>query len=145
MCYIASNMQIILDTSTVVAGVRSPNGASAEILRRLIKKKLIAVCSVPLFLEYEAVLMRPEHLQAANLHPADIQNLLDVLAASMRPVEIQFLWRPLLRDANDDMVLEAAVNGQASAIVTFNRKDFLPHALRFQLEVLTPSDYLKGL
>jgi putative PIN family toxin of toxin-antitoxin system len=138
-------MPIIFDTSTIVAGVRSPKGASAEILRRIITNKIIAVCSVPLFLEYEAVLMRPEHLQAANLHPADIQNLLDVLAASIRPVEIQFLWRPMLRDANDDMVLEAAVNGQASAIVTFNRRDFLPQALRLQLAVLTPSDYLKGL
>jgi putative PIN family toxin of toxin-antitoxin system len=138
-------MIIVLDTSTLVAGVRSPHGASAEILKRLIQRKLTAVCSVPMFLEYEAVLTRPEHLQAAGVTQADITNLLDVLAGVVQPVDIQFLWRPRLRDANDDMVLETAVNGQASAIVTFNCRDFLPQTLSFNIAVLTPAEFLKGL
>jgi putative PIN family toxin of toxin-antitoxin system len=138
-------MNIVLDTSTLVAGVRSPQGASAEILKRLIQRRLTAVCSVPMFLEYEAVLTRPEHLLAAGVTHADITNLLDVLAGVVQPVDIQFLWRPRLRDANDDMVLEAAVNGQASAIVTFNCRDFLPQTLSFNIAVLTPAEFLKGL
>ena len=40
------------------------------------------------------------------------------------PVDISFRLRPMLRDANDEMVLEAALNGQADAIVTHNAKDF---------------------
>jgi predicted nucleic acid-binding protein len=56
---------------------------------------------------------------------ADIHNVLDALASVIRPVLIRYLWRPLLRDSGDDMVLEAAVNGQALAIISFNIRDFL--------------------
>lgn len=138
-------MKILIDTSTVIAAVRSPSGASAEILRRVLSDQVTMVCSVPLFLEYEAVLLRPEHRQAAGATIADIANLLDALSSKLIPVDIKFLWRPQLRDANDDMVLEAAVNGQAASIITFNIRDFLPQAHNFGMTVNTPSDFLKGL
>lgn len=138
-------MKILIDTSTIIAAVRSPPGASAEIVRRVLLDQLNMVCSVPLFLEYEAVLLRPEHMQVAGAAVRDITNLLDALAAKLIPVEIQYLWRPQLRDAADDMVLEAAVNGQASCIVTFNLRDFLPHAHSFGIAVKTPGEFLKGL
>ena len=138
-------MKILIDTSTVIAAVRSPSGASAEILRRVLSDQVTMVCSVPLFLEYEAVLLRPEHRQAAGATIADIANLLDALSSKLIPVDIKFLWRPQLRDANDDMVLEAAVNGQAASIITFNIRDFLPQAHNFGMTVKTPSDFLKGL
>lgn len=138
-------MKILIDTSTVVAAVRSPNGASAEILRRVLLGQQLMVCSVPLFLEYESVLLRQVHLEASGASIADIDNLLNALAGKLMPIDIQFLWRPQLRDANDDMVLEAAVNGQAASIITFNIKDFLPQAHNFGVAVKTPSDFLKGL
>jgi putative PIN family toxin of toxin-antitoxin system len=138
-------MKYLIDTSAIIAAVRSPSGASAEILRRVLLGQMTMVCSVPLFLEYEAVLLRPEQLMAAGASANDIFNLLDVLAGKLIPVDIQFLWRPQLRDANDDMVLEAAVNGQAASIITFNARDFLPQAHNFGITVKTPSDFLKGL
>jgi putative PIN family toxin of toxin-antitoxin system len=138
-------MKILIDTSTIIAAVRSPTGASAEIVRRVLLGQVAMVCSVPLFLEYEAVLLRPEHLKVAGAVTTDIANLLDALAGKLIPVEIQFLWRPQLRDANDDMVLEAAVNGQVTSIITFNVRDFLPQANTFGVAVKTPGDFLKGL
>jgi len=138
-------MKILIDTSTVIAAVRSPRGASAEIVRRVLQDQLSMVCSVPLFLEYEAVLLRPEHMEVAGATVRDIANLLDALAGKLLPVEIQYLWRPQLRDANDDMVLEAAVNGQASSIITFNARDFVPHAYGFGIAVKSPGEFLKGL
>lgn len=131
-----------MDTNVLVAAVRSPKGGSAEILRRALTRRLEVSCSVPLFLEYEAVLSRPEQLQAAGVSVKDVGNLLDVLAGVLHPVEIQFLWRPQLRDPADDMVLEAAVNGGAQSIVTFNHRDFLPQVLRFGVTVLTPEQFL---
>jgi hypothetical protein len=53
----------------------------------------------------------------------------------MTPVQMFFLWRPLLRDRADDMVLETAVNGSADTIVTFNTRDFGDVPGRFGIEV----------
>jgi putative PIN family toxin of toxin-antitoxin system len=134
-------MRYVLDTNVVVAAVRSPLGASAEILRRTLLQKIEVVCSVPLFLEYEAVLKRPEQLHAAGIDLQAATNLLNVLAGKVLAVEIAYLWRPQLRDPADDMVLEAAVNGQASAIITFNTRDFLPQASAFGLALMKPSEF----
>lgn len=137
-------MKCIIDTNVVIAAVRSPKGASAEILRRALLGQIKLLCSVPLFLEYEAVLKRPEHLQAAGISLRDASNLLDALAGAIEAVEIAYLWRPQLRDPADDMVLEAAVNGQASTIITFNQRDFLPQALAFGLNVVKPAQFFEG-
>jgi predicted nucleic acid-binding protein len=64
-----------------------------------------------------------------------------VLAAVAEPVEPHFMWRPRLRDADDDMVLEAAVNGRAEAIATFNARDFAV-AHEFGIALLTPNTIL---
>src|SRR5262247_3808776 len=70
---------------------------------------------------------------------------LDGLAALVVPVTPYFLWRPTLRDPDDEMVLDAAVNERAEAIVTFNVRDFLPGATRFRVAVLTPAQTLRRL
>jgi predicted nucleic acid-binding protein len=101
--------------------------------------------SVPLVLEYEAVLTRPEHLIASGLAEADIGTLLDALVSIGEPIRLAFLWRPMLRDANDDMVLETAVNGRPDALVTFNQRDFAEAAARFGLAVLSPRAVIKVL
>ena len=137
-------MKYVLDTNVLVAAVRSPQGASAEILKRALSRQLTVLCSVPLFLEYEAVLTRSEQLLAAGVSVGDIVNLLDVFAGVVQRVDIAYLWRPQLRDAADDMVLEAAVNGQATAIITFNQRDFLPQTTKFGIAVLTPAQYFQG-
>ena len=60
-------------------------------------------------------------------------------------MEVRFVWRPQLTDADDEMVLEAAINGQAEAIVTHNRRDFEPAAGRFGIAVLSPAELLDGI
>jgi putative PIN family toxin of toxin-antitoxin system len=138
-------MRLVLDTSAVVAGFRSPMGASGEILRLAHRGKITMLASVGLYLEYEAVLKRPEHLKAAALSEADVGAALDAMASFVEPVETFFLWRPRLRDADDDMVLEAAVNGRADAIVTFNLRDFATSLAEFGIRALLPADVLRRL
>lgn len=142
-------MNYVLDTNVVVAAVRSPAGASAELLRRALQRQVNVLCSVPLFLEYEDVLSREKHLAAAGAQLRDVQNLLDVLAAVVSPVTIQFLWRPQLRDPNDDMVLELAVNGLGLGLpvtlITFNQRDFLPQASAFGIPVIGPAQFFQGV
>ena len=143
--HIAGNMRLVLDTNVLVAAIRSPSGASAEILRRVLRAELTMLASVPLYAEYEAVATRSDHLVRAAATVKEVENLLDALATRLEPVEIRFLWRPQLKDADDEMVLETAVNGRAEAIVTFNRRDFEPAANRFGIAVLAPGEVLQRL
>lgn len=72
-----------------------------------------------------------------------MQAFLDALAAQIEPVAIHFRWRPQTPDPGDEMVLEAALNGDADALVTHNVRDFAKAGLRFGLAVLTPPEVLE--
>ena len=135
-------MILAIDTDVVVAALRSPGGASRRLFQSLRDHRIQAVATISMFVEYEAVLTRPENLVATGLNAGEIGRFLDGFAALVNPVHPHFLWRPQLRDPNDEMVLEAAVNGRAQAITTFNVRDFLPAAARFGIEVLRPAEVL---
>ena len=138
-------MRFVLDTNIIVTAMRSPGGASAALLMAARQAKVRILANVALALEYEATCNRAEHVVAAGLRPSQIVIFLDAVIAMAEPVETHFLWRPQLRDPADEMVLEAAVNGQASAIVTFNRQDFDGGATKFGIEVLSPVDALRRI
>lgn len=137
--------RVVLDTTVLVAAIRSDRGASRALLVDALERRYESLASVPLMIEYEAVLTRPEHLEASGLSAQDIGAILDAFAVVTDRVRLAYLWRPTLPDANDDMVLETAVNGRADFIVTFNRHDFEPAAATFGVEVLGPADALKRL
>ncbi len=138
-------MILIIDTDVIVAGIRGRSGASAEVIRRVLSGQLVLAATVALILEYEAVATRPEHLAAAALGEREILNLIDSLAARAQPIELNYRWRPQLRDPDDEMVLEAAANGGGLPIVTFNRRDFRLAAARFGVELLLPGDILRRM
>ena len=123
----------VLDTDVMVAALLSDRGASRQLLLAALNRRFELLLSVPLILEYEAVLTRPQHLVACGLNRAEVGRVLDDLAAVARPVRLAFRWRPRLSDPDDDMVLETAINGSASAIVTFNQRDFAPRHKRLSL------------
>ncbi len=135
-------MKVAFDTDVIIAARRSRSGASYALLRALRAGQIEAVASVPMMLEYEAVLMRPEQRQAMGMSVEEVGRFLDALARLLTPVVPYFLWRPRLRDPDDEMVLEAAVNSGADAIVTFNKRHFLPEATQFHLDILTPGEAL---
>lgn len=135
-------MRLVLDTDVVVAGMRSPAGASAAMLLAALEKRVTLCANVALMLEYEAVCMRAVHRSAAGLSVKEVGVFLDAIAALVEPVETHFLWRPQLRDPADEMVLEAAVNGNAEAIVTFNLRDYGSAAGTFGVQLLLPRDAL---
>jgi putative PIN family toxin of toxin-antitoxin system len=136
---------MILDTDVIVAAIRSSQGASAELVRRTLRGALAIEASVALVLEYEAVVTRAEHLEAGGLTAVEALVVIDALAAAARPVEIHFRWRPQLRDVDDEMVLETAINAQDRTIVTFNKRDFAHVADRFDVALFTPAEYLRSL
>jgi putative PIN family toxin of toxin-antitoxin system len=135
--------KIVLDTSVVVAALRTRLGAGNAVLRLVANRRLVPLATPPLFLEYEDVMKRPEHRLAHGLSLEAVDEFLAELAALIEPVEVHFQWRPQSRDPNDEMVLEAAINGKADALVTYNARDFIGPAERFKIAVLSPADLLK--
>ena len=135
----------MLDTNVVVAAMRSPIGASAALLSAARRSELSILANVALALEYEATCQLAEHRLAAGLDLRQVSIFIDAVLAMVEPVETHFMWRPQLRDPADELVLEAAVNGQAAAIVTFNRRDFGGVPGQFGIELLTPAEAIRRI
>lgn len=132
----------MLDTNVVVAGLRSNRGASFRLLTEVGRGRLEIALSVPLVLEYEEALER--HMVEAGLTAEDVEAVLDFFCSVGRLQRIFYLWRPLLPDPSDDMVLEVAVAAQCSALVTHNTRDFVG-AERLGVKVLTPAQFLRQI
>lgn len=135
----------VLDTDVIVAALRSRSGASAEIVRHVLRGELGIGLSVAMVLEYETVATRPDHVAASGLGVTEILTVIDALVAQAKPVEQYFSWRPQLRDADDEMILETAVNAGASAIISFNARDFGDVPEKFGIELLSPRIALEKL
>lgn len=133
-------MDIVLDTNVLFSAMRSSLGASYRLLQRIDQAPLRLHISTPLVLEYEAVLKRNDSLMSH----ADVDAVVDYLCHISEKHGIFYLWRPVLRDPQDDHILELAVKANAM-IVTWNLKDFAPASSRFGLKVETPHGLLKKL
>jgi putative PIN family toxin of toxin-antitoxin system len=138
-------VRVVLDTDVIVAAMRSPAGASSALLQAALDGRATLLANVALALEYEAVCSRAEHRAAAGLTVQQLGIFVDAVLALIEPVESHFVWRPQLRDPADEMVLEAAVNGGAQAIVSFNQRDYAAAPVRFGIRVLLPRDALRSL
>lgn len=134
--------QVVLDTNVLFSGLRSSQGASHLLLRALAAGAFELVLSVPLVLEYEAVLLRSS--SSLGLSVADVGEVIDYLCSVGRAQAIFYLWRPFLRDPKDDMVLEVTVAAGSCPIVTFNARDFRDSE-EFGVQVLTPQELLVQL
>lgn len=135
--------RVVLDTSVLVAAIRSAAGASRILLRAALERRYCPLASTALLLEYEAVVLRPEHLRAAALTPRNALALLDAYAAVAEFVPIDFSVRPAVEDPRDDMVLEAAVNGGATMIVTLDRT--IQRAPSYGISIFTPQHAIRKL
>ncbi len=131
-------MRLVLDTDVVVAAMRSDQGASRQLLLAALARRIVVLASVPLMLEYEAVLTRPEHLDKIGVTAEEINVVLDALAAVVERVALRFHWRPQLKDPSDEMVLETAVNGAANRLATFNVHHLGEVALAFGIRAVPP-------
>jgi len=133
---------IVLDTNVIISAQRSKRGASAKLMSLIGTGCFEIHLSVSLVLEYEDVLHRQSNI--LRLTRQDVTDLIDALCALSHHHKIYFLWRPQLRDAGDELVLELAVAARCSYIVTYNRKDFVG-AEKFGLKVVTPKEFLQEI
>ncbi len=142
---LGDELRIVLDTDVLVAALRSDRGASRQVLLAALEPKIVVLASVPLILEYEAVLTRREQLEMTGLTVAETNAVLDALAAVVETVTFHFLWRPRLKDPRDDMVLDTAVNGQADRLITFNMRHLAEAAREFGIRAVPPGELWREL
>lgn len=134
--------RFVIDTSVVVAGLRSRRGAAFRVLEEIGGDRFEIALSVPLVLEYEDALGR--HAGAAGLSRSDIDTLLNYFCHVAHRQAIFFLWRPFLPDPNDDHLFELAVAAGCEGIVTYNVRDFAGVG-QFGIRVLEPADFLRRI
>jgi len=135
--------RLVLDTSVLVAALRSRQGASFKLLSQIDAGIYQTAVSVPLVFEYEAVGKR--HARAAGLTHEDIDDVIDFICQVSIQQGIFYLWRPFLKDPGDDLVLELAVAAECDAIVTHNVRDFAGTQEQFQVAVWTPQQALRAI
>lgn len=131
-------MRLVLDTDVLVAAFRSDQGASRQLLLAAFEGRVEMLVSVPLALEYEAVLTRPQMLKDMAMTIGEVGAVIDAILTTAIPVEMRFLWRPQLKDPSDEMVLETAVNGNADYLATFNLRHLREAAALFGIRTAVP-------
>ena len=134
--------RIILDTNVLFAGLYSSEGASYLILRAIERGQIRIILSTPLLFEYEDILNRKKF--ELGLSEKQIEAVLDNLCRLSDHQKIYYLWRPFLKDPNDDHILEVAVASQTEIIVTHNIKDF-NGIDKFGIRAITPEQLLKEI
>ncbi|CAA6804857.1 MAG: Unknown protein [uncultured Sulfurovum sp.] len=140
-------MKIVIDTDVFLSSLFSKQGASHKLITWIAKEyqkneKRYNVISNTQVIEFSAVFTRDKNLQRANLTKSDVESFINAICLISSHQKINFLWRPFLKDKDDDMVLEVAFNGNADYIITHNLKDFKGVEENFEIKVLTPKEFL---
>ena len=137
--------KVVIDTSVVISALIGKRDASREVLRRCLNGQYAPLISNALFQEYEAVNSRKKIQDICPLGRGEIQNLLNAFYSVCNWVPIYYLWRPNLKDENDNFLIELALAGNSKLIVTNNVKDLVGAELRFEeLRILRPEQLLRG-
>lgn len=145
MRYTLRMIRLVLDTDVMFAAFHSAAGASRQLLLEVLGGGAELLVSTTLMIEYEAVLTRPANLAMFGIDVADVLQVLDEVAAICTPVAFSYRWRPSATDADDDHVLETAINGMADAIASFNLTDLTAGAASFGIAVKRPVHLLRRL
>jgi len=138
-------LRVVIDTDVMVAAFESARGASRQLISDVLDCRVTLLLSTSLMLEYEGVLTRPETLTRSKLTAGEVLEVLDEFASLCTPVGFDYRWRPAAQDADDDLVLETAINGSADVIATFNMKDMAAGAKAFGIPVERPADVIRRI
>jgi putative PIN family toxin of toxin-antitoxin system len=137
--------KIILDTSVLIAALRSGSGAAAAVVIKILRLEVRMLLSYALVCEYRDVALRPEQLTHCARSAVEVEKLIAELEELAEPLPFAERHRPMSIDPNDDLVLEAAINGKVNVIVTHNIRHLRQAAARFKIEVSTPREFLEFL
>lgn len=134
---------VVVDTNVFVSALLKANTAPREIIRLCLQGKAKPIMGNALLTEFEALMQRDKIFRSSPLSTQERQALLNAFFQSCEWISVYYLWRPNLEDEADNHVLELAIAGGATHIITGNIKDFKGTELRFpHLEIVSPSQFL---
>ena len=139
-----SKMRTVLDTNVLFSGLVSPRGASFHILDLIVEGECICLATTALWAEYEEQLSSQRFHQLTLLSIREVDDVLDFLASIVEPVHNDFVWRGILPDEDDAIVVETAFNGNADALITFNTGHFQAIGDQVSFRIQHPGDFLKS-
>ena len=138
--------RIVVDTSVFIAAILSPAGENRAVVRACLLGKALPLMGAALFHEYEDVLARAPLMHKSPLTAWERQTLFEAFLAVTEWVKIYFLWRPNLPDEADNHLIELALAGSASTVVTNNLADLQRGELRFPgLQLQHPKQFLQTI
>jgi predicted nucleic acid-binding protein len=125
--------------------MRSDRGAVRRLLELALLQRFELALSEPIFLEYEAVLKRPQHLEAADISADDVDLMLERLSQVAHKVHLGHFRRPTVADVADEHVINLAWRARVDALVTVNLRDFCPAATTLGVHCCLPGEALRLL
>ena len=138
-------MKIVIDTSVWISTLIKKDSKARELLRLVFQRKLHPQMSEALFREYEDVMERKKIQNLTPLSQFEQNELFEAYLSTCKYNEIYYMWRPNLKDENDNFVVELAVASGAEAIITYNVRDFKNAELIFKHKIITPEDFMKEM
>ena len=137
-------MRVVLDTNIIVGAMLSDGGASREILRLCLEQNITPLVGTALFTEMEDVLSRKDLFQKCKIDATERDELFRAFLSCTEWTPIYYSWRPNLRDEADNHIVDLAIAGNASYIITQNERDFQKMNLLFpDLEIINAAEFLK--
>jgi len=136
-------MKVVIDTNIWISALISKNGVSRDVIRLALTDVIYPQMSTSLLVEYESVMKRKKIQNACTLTVDEQAELFHAYLSTCKWNEIFYLWRPNLKDEDDDFLVELAVASHAKVIISENKKDFEASELLFDFEVLTAKEFLE--
>lgn len=136
--------KIVIDTNVLIGAlIGKQYSANRQIIELCFKEQFQPLINNTLFTEYEDVISRPEIIDKTPYNNREINELFDALLSICQWIKVYYLWRPNLKDENDNYLIELAVAGNAEIIVTHNLKDFKQAQLNFpQIKIQQPQEII---
>lgn len=138
-------MKVVIDTNIWISALISNDGLGRDIIRLALTDKIFPQISTSLLLEYESVMKRKKIQSLCILTVEEQKELFHAYLSTCSWNEIFYLWRPNLKDKNDDFLVELAVASNAKVIITENKKDIEANELQFNFEALTAKEFLERI
>lgn len=134
-----------MDTSVWISALITKNSKARELLGLAFRAKIFPQINEALYREYEDVMERVEIQNSTPLSKVEQNELFEAYMSTCNWNEIYYMWRPNLKDENDNFIVELAVASGAEAIITYNIKDFRSTELFFKHKIITPEDFIKEM